>query len=81
MDCGGYDVYAVREVGGFAVGVGEEGGVYGGCVVCLAVACGVLARNAQRMLIGEYRPLAPQSLTEEKRETSQSAYCGCDLVK
>lgn len=33
------DVDAVGEVGDFvAGGVGEEGGVDGGCVVCLAVA-------------------------------------------
>lgn len=26
-------------------------------------------------------PLAPQSLTDEKLDMSQFAYCGCDLVK
>lgn len=43
VEGGGYHVDAVREVGDFAVGVGEEGGVDGGCVVCLAVAWEVLA--------------------------------------
>jgi hypothetical protein len=39
-----YDVDAVGDVGYFvAFGVGEEGGVEGGGVVCLAVAWGELA--------------------------------------
>lgn len=42
VDGVGYDVDAVREVGDGAVGVAAEGGVDGGCVVCLAVAWMVL---------------------------------------
>lgn len=53
VEGGGYHVDAVREVGDFAVGVGEEGGVYGGCVVCLAVAWEVLVLNVQRIFVGE----------------------------